>query len=88
MSSGKRIVVGVSGASGAAYAARTVQLLLMAGVETHLVVSPLGQRLLRDELGMEALDLAAGDGCEERRRRRGWLGYGWRWVWVGWVWVG
>ena len=29
------------------------------GVETHLVVSPLGQRLLHDELGMEGIDLAA-----------------------------
>jgi polyprenyl P-hydroxybenzoate/phenylacrylic acid decarboxylase-like protein len=34
-------------------------LLLAAGIETHLVVSPLGQRLLHDELGMEGIDLAA-----------------------------
>ena len=53
----KRIVVGISGASGAAYARRMVQLLLTAGVETHLVVSPLGQRLLHDELGMEGVNL-------------------------------
>lgn len=55
----KRIVVGISGASGAVYARRMVRLLLTAGVETHLVVSPLGQRLLHDELGMEGLDLEA-----------------------------
>ena len=55
----QRIVVGVTGASGALYAARLVQLLVAADVETHLVVSPLGQRLLRDELGMERVDLAA-----------------------------
>jgi len=54
---GKRIVVGISGASGAIYAQRCVQLLLRSGVETHLVVSPLGQRLLHDELGMEGVDL-------------------------------
>lgn len=54
-----RIVVGISGASGAPYAQRLVQLLVAAGVETHLVVSPLGQRLLHDELGMEGVDLAA-----------------------------
>ncbi|MEM9881717.1 MAG: UbiX family flavin prenyltransferase [Planctomycetota bacterium] len=54
----RRIVVGVTGASGALYAARLVQLLVAAEVETHLVVSPLGQRLLRDELGMEGVDLA------------------------------
>jgi 4-hydroxy-3-polyprenylbenzoate decarboxylase len=53
----KRIIVGITGASGAAYAQRTVQLLLSAGVETHLVVSPLGQRLLHDELGMEGVNL-------------------------------
>lgn len=55
----RRIVVGISGASGAVYARRTIQLLESAGVETHLVVSPLGQRLLHDELGMEGVDLAA-----------------------------
>jgi polyprenyl P-hydroxybenzoate/phenylacrylic acid decarboxylase-like protein len=55
----QRIVVGITGASGARYAQRTIRLLLAAGVETHLVVSPLGQRLLHDELGMEGIDLAA-----------------------------
>ncbi|MEX0745112.1 MAG: UbiX family flavin prenyltransferase [Phycisphaeraceae bacterium] len=55
----KRIVVGITGASGAAYARRTVQLLVSAGVQTHVIVSPLGQRLLHDELGMEGLDVAA-----------------------------
>jgi flavin prenyltransferase len=55
----KRIIIGISGASGAAYARRVIQLLVEAGVETHLVVSPLGQRLLHDELGMEGVDLAA-----------------------------
>ena len=52
-----RIVVGITGASGAVYAKRTIQLLRAAGRETHLVVSPLGQRLLHDELGMEGIDL-------------------------------
>lgn len=55
----KRIVVGITGASGAAYARRLIQLLIAAGVEVHLVVSPLGQRLLHDELGMEGVDLDA-----------------------------
>jgi flavin prenyltransferase len=55
----KRIVLGISGASGAVYAQRAIRLLLGAGIETHLVVSPLGQRLLHDELGMEGIDLAA-----------------------------
>ncbi len=55
----KRIVVGISGASGAIYARRTIHLLLAADVDTHLVVSPLGQRLLHDELGLEGLDVEA-----------------------------
>ncbi|MEM9418306.1 MAG: UbiX family flavin prenyltransferase [Planctomycetota bacterium] len=55
----QRVVVGITGASGALYAARLVQLLVAAEVETHLVVSPLGQRLLQDELGMEGVDLSA-----------------------------
>lgn len=54
-----RIVVGITGASGAAYARRAIQFMVAAGVEVHLVVSPLGQRLLHDELGMEAIDLDA-----------------------------
>ncbi len=54
----KRIVVGISGASGAAYARRVVQLLVAADSEVHLVLSPLGQRVLHDELGMEGVDLA------------------------------
>lgn len=55
--SAQRIVVGITGASGALYAARLIQLLVAADVHTHLVVSPLGQRLLQDELGMEGVDL-------------------------------
>jgi len=55
----KRIIVGISGASGAAYARRFIELLIEADVEVHLAVSPLGQRLLHDELGMEGVDLDA-----------------------------
>ena len=45
-----RIVVGVTGASGAVYARRLIECLCQAGVEVHLVLSPHGQRLLHDEL--------------------------------------
>ena len=55
----QRVIVGISGASGAIYAQRTVRLLLSLRIETHLVVTPLGQRLLHDELGHEGLDLEA-----------------------------
>ena len=60
----KRIIVGISGASGAAYARRLIELLIAGDIETHLIVSPLGQRLLHDELGMEGIDLAALAGRE------------------------
>jgi len=58
MANQRQIVVGITGASGAAYAQRCVELLIQSGVHVHLVVSPLGQRLLHDELGMEGVDLA------------------------------
>lgn len=48
----KRIVVGITGASGAAYAQRLLQRLIAGGAEVHLICSPLGRRLLHDELGI------------------------------------
>jgi 4-hydroxy-3-polyprenylbenzoate decarboxylase len=53
------IITAISGASGALYAQRFIQGLVAAGVNVHLVVSPWGRRLLRDELGMETLDIDA-----------------------------
>src|ERR1700728_1854077 len=53
------IVVAITGASGALYAQRFIQGLVAAGVNVHLVVSPLGRRLLHDELGMETVDPVA-----------------------------
>src|ERR1700677_4023642 len=52
------IVTAITGASGALYAQRFIQGLVSAGVGVHLVVSPLGRRLLHDEMGMEGIDLA------------------------------
>jgi 4-hydroxy-3-polyprenylbenzoate decarboxylase len=54
----RRVVVGVSGASGAVYARRLVRLLAEAEREVHVVISPTGQRLLHDELGIERPDPA------------------------------
>lgn len=51
------IVTAITGASGALYAQRFIHGLVQAGVRVHLVVSPLGRRLLHDELGMETVDL-------------------------------
>jgi 4-hydroxy-3-polyprenylbenzoate decarboxylase len=54
----KRIVVGITGASGAAYAQRLVQCLVAGDAEVHLVCSPLGRRLLNDELGIKEVSAA------------------------------
>ncbi len=54
----KRIVVGISGASGAAYATRTIEVLLMQGHEVHLVVTEYGRRLLFDEMNIRSLEPA------------------------------
>lgn len=51
----KRFIVGITGASGALYAQRVIECILRAGNECHLAITPLGQRLLRDELGLEAI---------------------------------
>lgn len=66
----RRVAVGITGASGALYAVRTVAALLSGGAEVELVVSDFGKRLLREELGEGAsldglstyLDRRYGDG--------------------------
>ncbi len=52
----KRIIVAVTGASGAVYAQRLVSCLVDAGAEVHLIVSKWGARLLKDELGVTGAD--------------------------------
>jgi 4-hydroxy-3-polyprenylbenzoate decarboxylase len=63
----KQIVTAITGASGALYAQRLIQGLVVAEVQVHLVISPLGRRLLYDELGMEKVDLPALAGGETNR---------------------
>ena len=48
----RRFVVGISGASGAAYALRVLELLVGGGHEVHCVISEYGKRLLFDEAGI------------------------------------
>ena len=50
----KQIAIGITGASGALYAVRTLAALLADGRTVELVVSDYGRRLLRDELGPDA----------------------------------
>jgi 4-hydroxy-3-polyprenylbenzoate decarboxylase len=51
-----RIVVGISGASGAAIGVRIVQRLAASRCETHLVVTRNAERTLAHEVGPEALE--------------------------------
>ena len=46
------LVVGITGASGAAYAVRLLEVLLEAGREVHLAISPSGQAVIETELGL------------------------------------
>lgn len=55
----RRFVLGISGASGAAYALRLLEQLLVLGHEVHLVVSDYGRRLLFDEAGVTHVEFAA-----------------------------
>lgn len=45
------LVVGITGASGAAYAVRLLEVLLEADREVHLAISPSGQAVIATELG-------------------------------------
>lgn len=50
------IIVGITGASGAAYAVRLVDVLLRAGRDVHLAISPSGAAVIEQEFGVK-LDL-------------------------------
>jgi len=49
----RRVIVGVTGASGGIYAIRTIRAFLIHGFEIHLVVSDYGNFVLRDECGID-----------------------------------
>ena len=51
---GRRLAVGVTGASGVIYALRTIAALLEQGCHLEIVFSDYGRRLLQDEIGPDA----------------------------------
>ena len=55
----RRLVIGISGATGIAYGVRALELARKAGVETHLVVTPAAQQTRAYETDLTARDLAA-----------------------------
>lgn len=55
MSENQRIILGISGASGAVYALRLLELLAeMPKVEVHLVITNAAERTIENELGISA----------------------------------
>ncbi len=54
-----RLVVGITGATGALYAVKLLQRAREIGVETHLVVTPAGLLNVHHELGMDRKSLEA-----------------------------
>jgi 4-hydroxy-3-polyprenylbenzoate decarboxylase len=55
----KRLIVGVTGATGIVYAARALKVLRSIGIETHLIVSRAGQVTRAYETDLSKADLAS-----------------------------
>ncbi|PLW69208.1 UbiX family flavin prenyltransferase [Pseudohalioglobus lutimaris] len=53
----KRIIVGISGASGIVYGVRALELLRECGVETHLVLSKSAELTLHHEMSLSVAEL-------------------------------
>lgn len=70
MASARRLVVGISGATGIAYGISVLELARKAGVETHLVVTPAGQQTRAYETDLSTRDLAATAEVSYRRTSR------------------
>jgi flavin prenyltransferase len=59
MTAGRRVVVGITGATGAVYAVRLLKRLRESRLETHLVASPAGVLNAHHELGLDRRELEA-----------------------------
>jgi len=55
----KRIILAITGASGAILGIRALELLKEAGVETHLILSPAARRTIPTETGRDAAQVEA-----------------------------
>ena len=56
---GKRLIVGISGASGAIYGVRLLELLKDSEIETHLIISRAAQMTLATETSFKVADVEA-----------------------------
>jgi 4-hydroxy-3-polyprenylbenzoate decarboxylase len=57
--SAKRLIVGISGASGAVYGVRLLELLRDTDIETHLIISNAGKTTLAAETALKLADVEA-----------------------------
>ena len=55
----ERIIVGITGASGALYGVRSLQLLKEKGFETHLIISEAGRKVIELETDYKVRDVEA-----------------------------
>jgi 4-hydroxy-3-polyprenylbenzoate decarboxylase len=55
----RRLVVGITGASGVAYGIRALEVLKLAGIETHLVLSKAAELTMTYETDFKAADVRA-----------------------------
>jgi 4-hydroxy-3-polyprenylbenzoate decarboxylase len=55
----KRIIVAITGASGAIYGIRTLEILRSLGLETHLIISPAAERTMAQETGRTPAEIGA-----------------------------
>ena len=82
----QRIVVAITGASGAIYGVKLIDALVAAGCETHLIVSGAGAEVLSHEVGLTVEDLAsrvhASYGLEEIGATPASGTASWRWWWT------
>jgi 4-hydroxy-3-polyprenylbenzoate decarboxylase len=62
----RKIIVGVTGASGAIYALHTIRALLQHGVEVHLIVSDYGAYVMESETGFSLKGTSLLDDFAER----------------------
>ena len=55
----RRLIVGITGASGAVYGVRLLELLRATDIETHLIISRAGQTTLAAETSLKVADVEA-----------------------------
>jgi 4-hydroxy-3-polyprenylbenzoate decarboxylase len=57
LATSRRIIVGITGASGAILGIRTLEILKQMGIETHLIISPAARTTIAQETGWTTSDI-------------------------------